>query len=161
PARAEIDSKAAAHFECVRGERVEPVKARVAILARSLHDIVELSDQEISESVTGERCARRKSEAAIGTEVVGDVAEAPAVLAAEAELMAPARPAHDVAGLVFIAQEAIGIPCVERAPVAAGGNVPLRLVVIRDLDSEIGEALGRIDGHIVAVRAVEAEQRLV
>ena len=118
----------------------KPVEARIAVFARALLKSSELADQEVREGIAGERRgAAVEREAAVRAEVVRHVVGAAAVFAAEAELMRALRPADGIRQLIFIAQEAVGVAGVERAPVSGHGDVPLRLVVGIDVDAEVRE----------------------
>ena len=83
------------------------MEAVAPVLADSLTQRVETADQEVRQSITGERCLRIEVPLTIGREVVHDIADAISVLAAEGELVAALRPADGVPKLVLVAQELI------------------------------------------------------
>src|ERR1041384_35005 len=90
PADAEVKRESRAHFPGVLREQREPVEAGIAVFARALSEVVELAHQKIRERIAGERRGRTvKCEPSVATEIIRHVVGGAAVLAANAELMAP------------------------------------------------------------------------
>ena len=75
------------HLPGVLREQAEAVEARLAVLADSLTQRVETADKEVRQRVAGERRLSVEVPLAVGGEVVNDIADSVAVLAAKSELM--------------------------------------------------------------------------
>ena len=130
PPYSEVQREATRQLHRVLNEHAHPVKARLFVFPDALTQSIESANEEVRKSVTCERRSTIEIPLAVRTEVVIDITDPAAILAAERDLLLAFGPAHGIDDLVFVAEETIRVAGVQRSEVSVTVTWPLGLVIV-------------------------------